>query len=67
MSMDVLLLTPEILVLLFLAALLTGYLDTLAGGGGLIVLPALILAGLPPLQALGTNKLQGCMGTATAT
>jgi len=59
-------LTPEVLLLLFLVALLAGCLDTLAGGGGLIVLPALILAGLPPLQALGTNKLQGSVGTATA-
>lgn len=42
-------------------------LDTLAGGGGLIVLPALIVSGIPPHYALGTNKLQGTMGTATAT
>ena len=47
--------------------MLAGLIDTLAGGGGLIALPALILAGIPPLSALGTNKLQGCMGTATAT
>lgn len=60
-------LAPDILLLLFLVALIAGCIDTLAGGGGLIVLPALILAGLPPLQALGTNKLQGSMGTFTAT
>jgi uncharacterized protein len=65
--MDAVALAPEVLLLLFLVALLAGCLDTLAGGGGLIVLPALILAGLPPLQALGTNKLQGSMGTFTAT
>ncbi|MGA0804972.1 MAG: TSUP family transporter [Pseudohongiellaceae bacterium] len=65
--MDSLLLTPEILLLLLLVALVAGCIDTLAGGGGLITLPALMLAGVPPLQALGTNKLQGCMGTATAT
>jgi uncharacterized membrane protein YfcA len=58
---------PEMLALLFFVALFAGCIDTLAGGGGLIVLPALILAGLPPLQALGTNKLQGSMGTFTAT
>lgn len=58
---------PEILALLFFVALFAGCIDTLAGGGGLIVLPALILAGLPPLQALGTNKLQGSTGTFTAT
>ena len=65
--MENLVLTADILVLLFLVALIAGCVDTLAGGGGLIVLPALILAGLPPLQALGTNKLQGSMGTFTAT
>lgn len=58
--------TPEILGLLLLVALCAGCLDTLVGGGGLLVLPALIMVGIPPLQALGTNKLQGTMGTATA-
>lgn len=64
--MDPFVLPPETLPLLFLVALLAGCLDTLAGGGGLIVLPALILTGMPPLLALGTNKLQGTVGTATA-
>lgn len=59
--------TPEILIFLFSAALIAGFLDTLAGGGGLIALPALIISGIPPLAALGTNKLQGTTGTATAT
>ncbi|MGW8195401.1 MAG: TSUP family transporter [Desulforhopalus sp.] len=58
---------PEVLFFLFLAAFTAGFLDTLAGGGGLIALPALIVSGIPPLAALGTNKLQGSMGTATAT
>jgi uncharacterized membrane protein YfcA len=57
----------ELLALLFVVAVVAGLLDTLAGGGGLITLPALILSGIPPLAALGTNKLQGSMGTATAT
>ena len=57
----------EILLFLFCTATVAGLLDTLAGGGGLITLPALILSGIPPLLSLGTNKLQGSMGTATAT
>jgi len=57
----------ELLSTLFLVAVVAGLLDTLAGGGGLISIPALILSGVPPLSALGTNKLQGSMGTATAT
>lgn len=64
--MEAVVLTPELLLLLFAVALVAGCLDTLVGGGGLIVLPALVLAGIPPLQALGTNKMQGTVGTATA-
>ncbi|MFC0537851.1 TSUP family transporter [Pelagicoccus mobilis] len=56
----------EVLLVLFTVAVVAGFLDTLAGGGGLIALPALLMAGIPPLAALGTNKLQGTMGTATA-
>ena len=56
----------ESLSFLFLASFVAGFLDTLAGGGGLISLPALIISGIPPISALGTNKLQGVIGTATA-
>ncbi|GAA6171641.1 TSUP family transporter [Colwellia sp. KU-HH00111] len=59
--------TTQLLSILFIVAVVAGLLDTLAGGGGLIALPALILSGVGPLAALGTNKLQGSMGTATAT
>ncbi len=59
--------TVELLSFLLIASFVAGFLDTLAGGGGLIALPALMMAGIPPLSALGTNKLQGTMGTATAT
>jgi len=58
--------TFELLAILFAVAVVAGLLDTLAGGGGLISVPALILSGVPPLAALGTNKLQGSVGTATA-
>ena len=47
--------------------MLAGFIDTLAGGGGLITLPTLLAAGLPPILALGTNKVQAAAGTATAT
>ena len=47
-------------------ALLTGFIDAIAGGGGLIMMPALLFAGVPPLHALGTNKLQSVFGTAIA-
>ena len=47
-------------------AVLTGFIDAIAGGGGLIMMPALLFAGLSPLQALGTNKLQSVFGTGIA-
>lgn len=52
---------------LLVVAFVAGVIDTLAGGGGLLVLPALLLAGIPPLEALGTNKLQALFGTGSAT
>ena len=56
----------DILFILFLIAIIAGFIDTLAGGGGLITMPALMLSGVPPLATLGTNKLQGSVGTATS-
>lgn len=57
---------PEIAGLLVLAAFAAGFVDSIAGGGGLISMPALLLAGASPVQALATNKLQGCFGSGTA-
>ncbi|PCI29926.1 MAG: hypothetical protein COB67_03150 [SAR324 cluster bacterium] len=57
----------ELLALLFLVGLMAGFIDSIAGGGGLIALPALLSIGLPPQIALGTNKLQGTFGTFSAT
>jgi hypothetical protein len=52
---------------LFLAALLGGFVDAIAGGGGIVTIPALMTVGLPAPLALGTNKLQACFGSLTAT
>ena len=57
---------PEILAALAAVALLAGFIDAIAGGGGLLTVPALLLAGLDPVQAIATNKLQGTFGTASA-
>ncbi|MDB6139381.1 MAG: yfcA [Verrucomicrobiaceae bacterium] len=54
------------LFFLFLAGLAAGFVDAVAGGGGLITVPALLWAGLPVQWALGTNKMQGACGTALA-
>ena len=53
-------------VVLFATGLLAGFVDSIAGGGGLISLPVLLSAGLPPQLALGTNKLQGSFGSFSA-
>jgi uncharacterized membrane protein YfcA len=47
-------------------AVVSGFVDSIAGGGGLIMMPALFFAGASPLQALGTNKLQSMFGTGAA-
>jgi uncharacterized protein len=52
---------------LFLTGLSAGFVDSIAGGGGLITLPVLLSLGLNPADALGTNKLQACFGSGTAT
>jgi len=59
-------LDPLILLALGAVGLLAGFVDAIAGGGGLVALPALLSAGLPPVAALATNKLQGSIGTAIA-
>lgn len=56
----------EILLLLFFIAMFAGTLDAIAGGGGLITIPALLAVGVPPTMALGTNKLQACGGSFSA-
>ena len=48
------------------AGAVAGYVDSIAGGGGLITVPALLAVGLPPHLALGTNKLASSLGVATA-
>lgn len=53
-------------VLLICAAFIAGFVDAIAGGGGLIAVPALLLAGASPLEALATNKLQGTFGSGSA-
>lgn len=58
--------SPLIYLFLGLIGLVAGFVDSIAGGGGLIALPALLSIGLPPHVALGTNKLQSCFGSFTA-
>ena len=59
-------LDPMILLALVGVGLLAGFVDAVAGGGGLIGIPALLFVGLPPIAALATQKVQGSCGTAMA-
>jgi len=57
-----------LLALCFLVAIafFAGLIDSVAGGGGLLAVPALLLVGLPPHMALGTSKFMGTAGTTAA-
>jgi hypothetical protein len=60
-------LQPATLAFVLVAALAAGWIDAVVGGGGLLQLPALLLVpGLSPVQALGTNKLASICGTTTS-
>ncbi|NRB34974.1 MAG: TSUP family transporter [Rhodobacteraceae bacterium] len=56
----------EVIALLIAAGFVAGFIDSIAGGGGLITVPALLLSGADPVTALGTNKVQGLFGSGTA-
>ena len=55
------------LAFLFVVGGIAGFVDAIAGGGGLLSIPALLWTGMSPIQAIATNKLQASMGSFTAT
>lgn len=59
-------LTPQVLLVVLPLIFLGGFVDSVAGGGGLITLPAYLMAGIPPHFAMGTNKVVNGFGTALA-
>ncbi|AOS96924.1 hypothetical protein AUP74_01487 [Microbulbifer aggregans] len=60
-------LTPLTYLLLTAVGFAAGFISSIAGAGGMITLPALLWAGIPPLDALGTNKFQSVFGTLSST
>ncbi|MEW5008258.1 MAG: TSUP family transporter [Cycloclasticus sp.] len=56
-------LTPLMILSLSVVAFVAGYISSIAGAGGLITLPILLWFGLPPINALATNKVQSALGT----
>ena len=57
---------PHLALILIAVAFLAGFVDAIAGGGGFLTVPGLLLCGASPLQALATNKLQSMVGSGTA-
>lgn len=57
----------SLILLLACVAFAAGFLDAIAGGGGLVTLPALLVAGLDPLAAIATNKVQSSCASVSAT
>ena len=60
-------LTPQMFLIVCPLLFLTGFVDAIGGGGGLISLPAYLLAGLPIHRAIATNKLSSACGTSLVT
>lgn len=54
---------PSIFLPLTAIAFVAGFISSMAGAGGMLTLPALLWAGLPPITALATNKVQSTLGT----
>ena len=53
--------------ILFIVAFFASLIDSIAGGGGLLTTPSMLLVGIQPLNVLATNKFQSCFGTFTST
>ncbi len=66
-GLGIVLVNIETLAVLGAGAGVAGFVDTLAGAAAWITVPLLLLTGLPPLQVLATNKLQGMFGTLSST
>lgn len=57
----------DMIAVLAAISFFAGFVDSIAGGGGLLTVPALLLAGLGPAEAIATNKVQGAFAAASAT
>lgn len=60
-------LSLQLLALLTLVGFSAGFVSSIAGAGGLIALPVLLSIGIPPINALATNKFQSVFGTLSST
>ena len=55
------------ILIFMLTGFIAGYIDSIAGGGGMITVPMLLFSGIPPIFVLGTNKMQSVVGALMAT
>lgn len=58
--------SADLLLFLIVAGFISAFIDSVVGGGGLISLPAMLATGLPPVMALGSNKMASVMGSMTS-
>lgn len=59
-------LSLDVILMLVAVAGVAGFIDAIAGGGGLLTIPAMLLANIPPVLTLGTNKIQAASGALAA-
>ena len=55
------------ILVFIITGFIAGYIDSIAGGGGMIQVPVLLLSGIPPIFVLATNKMASLFGTLMAT
>ena len=65
--MDYLYEETTVYIIVFVVAFFASLIDYIAGGGGLLTTPSMLLVGISPLNVLATNKFQSCFGTFTST
>lgn len=56
----------SIIIFLMIMGFLGAFIDAVVGGGGLVTVPAILFTGMPPVMALGTNKVASVMGALTS-
>jgi len=55
------------IIIFIITGFIAGYIDSIAGGGGMVQVPVLLLSGIPPIFVLATNKMAGLFGVTMAT
>ena len=58
--------TEAVYLFLFGISIIASFIDSIAGGGGLLTTPSMLLVGINPLTVLGTNKFQSSFSTFTS-